>query len=104
LNASVLFTVGILIISDEFPDRTQSLAGAVFNTAGQFGTSIGLAIMGVISNIVTQQSKYADKGSPEALEAGYRATFWAAFAFMLVACCVASFGLRKIGKVGVKKD
>ncbi len=100
----MLFTVGILVISDVFPERDQSLAGAIFNTLAQFGTSIGLAVMGVISNSVTGQSKYESKTSPEALEAGYRATFWAAFAFMIITRCIGAFGLRKIGTVGVKRD
>ena len=100
----VLFTVGILIVSDVFPTSTQALAGAVFNTLGQFGMSIGLCVMGIISNSVTRESGYADKTSPEALLEGYRATFWASFAFMLIACCVAALGLRKIGKVGTKTD
>lgn len=60
--------------------------------------------MGVISNGVTRRSKYGDKTSPEALEEGYRATFWAAFAVMLVVCVVAAVGLRRVGKVGGKRD
>ena len=103
-SVDVLFTVGILIISDVFPPRTQALAGAIFNIMNQFGTSIGLAVMGVIASSVTQQSDHPDKGSPEALEDGYRATFWAAMVWMLLACCIGIFGLRKVGKVGVKRD
>lgn len=100
----MLFTVGILIVSDVFPDRTQALAGAVFNTVAQFGISLGLAAMGIISTTVTQQSKYPNKGSAEALEEGYRATFWAATAWMLLTCAIGAYGLRKIGKVGLKRD
>ena len=103
-SVDVLFTVGILIISDVFPPRTQALAGAIFNVMTQFGTSLGLAVMGVIASSVTQQSDNPDKTSPEALGDGYRATFWAALVWMLVACCIGVFGLRKVGKVGVKRD
>ena len=103
-SVDVLFTVGILVISDVFPPRTQALAGAIFNVMNQFGPSIGLAVMGVIASSVTQQSDHPDKSSPEALEDGYRATFWAAMVWMLVTCCIGVFGLRKIGKVGVKRD
>ena len=59
--------MGILLVSEVFPDRTQALAGAVFNTVGQFGQAIGLALIGVVSNSVTQDSKYADKKLPGAL-------------------------------------
>lgn len=100
----MLFTVAILVVSDVLPESDQALAGAIFNTLAQFGTSIGLAVMGVISSSVTKQSRYASKTSPEALEAGYRATFWAAFAFMITTCCIGTFGLRKISKVGIKRD
>lgn len=100
----MLFTVGILVVSEVFPERDQALAGAIFNTLAQFGTSIGLAVMGIITNSVTRQSQYQSQTSPDALEAGYRATFWATFALMIITCCIGAFGLRKIGKVGVKRD
>ena len=100
----VLFTVGILIISDVFPERDQALAGAIFNTLIQFGSSLGLAFMGVISNSVTSRRNHGNEDTPGALEAGYKATFWAAFAFMITTCCTGAFGLRKIGNVGVKRD
>ncbi|KAK4693488.1 hypothetical protein P7C71_g3922, partial [Lecanoromycetidae sp. Uapishka_2] len=103
-SVDVLFTVGILVVSDVLPQKDQALAGAIFNTLGQFGTSIGLAVMGVISNSVTKQSRYSNKDSPDALEAGYRATFWATFALMIITCCIGALGLRKIGKVGAKRD
>lgn len=35
LSGDVLFTVGLLIISEEFPEEMQGLAGAVFNTVAQ---------------------------------------------------------------------
>lgn len=100
----VIFTVGILIVSDVFPPQMQSLAGAVFNTLGQFGLSIGLCVMGVISHTVTQKSGFQDKNSPSALEEGYKATFWASFAIMLITCCIAAGGLRKVEKVGAKRE
>ena len=104
LSADVLFTVGLLVVSDVFPPRTQALAGAVFNTVAQFGTSIGLTVMAVVSSSATQRSRFADKQGPEALLVGYRASFWAGFAWTAVACVVGAFGLRKVGRVGLKKD
>lgn len=41
LAADVLFTVGLVIVSEVFPEDTQALAGAVFNTVAQFGSSLG---------------------------------------------------------------
>jgi hypothetical protein len=104
LSGDVLFTVGLIIVSDGFPQRTQALAGAVFNTVSQLGVSIGFSTMSVISATVTKESDVADKASPDALMDGYRATFWTLFAWMLTACFVGGVGLRKLGKVGLKKD
>ena len=100
----VIFTVGILLVSEVFPDRTQALAGAVFNTVGQFGQAIGLALIGVVSDSVTQNSIYADKGTPAALLVGYRAGFWTCTGWMVLTCFIGALGLRKSGKVGLKRD
>ncbi|KAB5555091.1 major facilitator superfamily domain-containing protein [Coniochaeta sp. 2T2.1] len=103
LSADVLFTVGLIIVSDVFPQKMQALAGAVFNTLSMVGVSIGLTTMSVISTTVTRDSehRYDEAG---ALLKGYRAAFWACFAWMVTACLVGGLGLRKLGKVGVKKD
>lgn len=102
--SAVIFTIANLIIADTFSPSTQALAGAVFNTVAQFGNSLGLMVMAVISSGVTRESDYPDKASPEALMAGYRATFWALFALMLGAVLVGMLGLRKVGKVGLKRE
>jgi MFS family permease len=104
MSGDVLFTVGLIIVSDVFPVRTQALAGAVFNTLSQLGVSIGLTTMSVISASVTQGSELPDKHSAAALMEGYRAAFWTLFAWMVGACFVGAFGLRKVGRVGLKKD
>lgn len=100
----VIFTVANLIIADSFSAKTQGLAGAVFNTIAQFGTSIGLTIFAIISSSVTQKSAYNNKGSPDALMVGYRAVFWTCFALMMAAAGVGAWGLRKVGKVGLKTE
>ncbi|KAL7917537.1 MFS general substrate transporter [Trichoderma austrokoningii] len=102
ISAGVLFTIGLLVVSDVFPARMQALAGAVFNTVAQFGTSIGLTIMAVIATSTTNSSKLQEKSSPDALMSGYRASFWAAFSWMGLACVIGAYGLRKIGMVGLK--
>jgi hypothetical protein len=104
LSADVLFTVGLLVVSDVFPISTQALAGAVFNTVTQFGASTGFTVMAVVSTSATKKSKYQDKTKPDALMVGYRASFWAAFSWIIIACVIGAFGLRKVGKVGLKED
>jgi MFS family permease len=104
LTFSVIFTVANLIITDVFSPTTQALAGAVFNTVAQFGNSLGIMTMAIISSTVTMHSGYAAKKSPQALMQGYRAVFWTCFGLMLSACCVGLLGLRKVGKVGLKRE
>lgn len=104
ISCDVLFTVGLLIVSASFPARTQGLAGAVFNTVTQLGASIGLTVLSVISTMVTQDSRDVDQGSPTALFEGYKAGFWTLVAFMGTAVVVGGVGLRKLGKVGEKRD
>lgn len=100
----VIYTVGILLVSEVFPDWTQALAGAVFNTVGQFGQAIGLALIGVVSTSMRHNSKYIDKNKPEALLAGYRAGFWTCTGWMVLTCVIGALGLRKSSKVGLKRD
>lgn len=103
LSGDVLFTVGLIVVSNVFPEDTQSLAGAVFNTAAQFGNSLGLTVMQVVSTL-TAKGHLGAAGSPEKLMAGYRAAFWTMFALMLTCAFVSTFGLRRAGKVGAKRD
>ncbi|RSM07392.1 hypothetical protein CEP52_005201 [Fusarium oligoseptatum] len=101
-SADVLFTVGLIIVTEMFPDDKQSIAGAVFNTASQFGNAFGLAVMQVVSTLV---AKDHDGMKPsEALMEGYRASFWTMFAFMMACVVIAGAGLRKTGKIGLKQD
>ncbi|KAH8649198.1 major facilitator superfamily domain-containing protein [Xylariales sp. PMI_506] len=94
----VLFTVGLLIVSDIFPKHMQALSGAVFNTCGQIGGAIGLSVTQVIASSV------ANGSSPEELMKGYRAAFWIMFGWMLFVCLVSVIGLRRVGRIGVSWD
>ena len=60
--------------------------------------------MSVISAAVTRESHYKDIDSPKALMKGYRASFWTLFAWACTACVVGGLGLRKLGKIGQKRD
>ena len=74
ISGDVLFTIGLIVVSNVFPEDMQSLAGAVFNTAAHFGSSLGLTIMQVMSTL-TAKGQPGASGSPENLMAGYLATF-----------------------------
>ena len=102
ISGDVLFTVGLLVITDVFPEDKQAVAGAVYSTASQFGQAFGLAIMQVISTLVAKDHDGMSRA--RALMEGYRASFWTMFAFMLSCAAVGGFGLRKTGKIGLKQD
>ncbi|KAK3676768.1 hypothetical protein LTR78_003545 [Recurvomyces mirabilis] len=102
VSGDVLFTVGLIIVSASFPPQTQGLAGAVFNTVAQIGTSIGLTVLSVISTAVTKEN--GSEESVPAIMKGYRASFWTLFAMMILATGIGGVGLRKLGKVGEKRD
>jgi MFS family permease len=99
--ADVLFTIANLLITSVFPPQTHGLAGGVFNTVSNIGNSVGLAITAVVASGVT----LGEKGpSAEILMDGYRASYWLCFGANISALAVVAFGLRKIGKVGIKID
>jgi nitrate/nitrite transporter NarK len=113
-SADVLFTVGLIIVSDSFPEKTQGLAGAVFNTVAQFGMSLGVGVCQVVALGVMgndggsaghsgEGAAFEDKDPMKVLK-GYRASFWTMFAYMLVVAVIAVVGLRKAGKVGLKRE
>lgn len=100
----VLFIAGALIITDNFSTSDQSLAGSVLNTAFQFGSSVGLAVMAVISTSVSNASSHTVEKRTHALLEGYRAAFWTLLGLAVLYCFVGAIGLRGIGKIGLKKE
>lgn len=114
-SIDVLFTVGLIIVSDSFPEETQALAGAVFNTVAQFGLSLAMGSCQVVALGVQAGDGASATGGGHgdgafesansmALLKGYRASYWLMFAHMLVCVVIAVVGLRKVGKVGLKRE
>ncbi len=104
IGADSLFTIANLLITSVFPAKTQALAGGVFNTISQIGKTVGLALAAVIAASVTAKSDYENKASPKALLEGYIATFWLCFGLILLTIAISLWGLRRVGKVGHKRD
>jgi MFS family permease len=104
VGGDVLFTIGLIVVSEGFPEKDQALAGAVFNTVAYFGMSLGINIMQVVSLLVTKDTQYHNKASPQALLQGYQASFWTMFAFTMACAVICVFGLRNIGKIGLKRE
>jgi MFS family permease len=103
-SADVLFTVGLIVVSNSFPEETQALAGAVFNTVAQFGLSLGMGSCQVVALGVQSSDDGASPESAMAVLKGYRASYWLMFGYMLVCIVIAVVGLRKAGKVGLKRE
>lgn len=103
ISSDILFTVGLIVITEVFPEDKHALAGAVFNTSAQFGNAFGLAIMQVVLTLVTTR-KESELPVLRAKLEGYRAGFWTMFALMLVCVVVGGVGFWKVGKIGVPKD
>jgi MFS family permease len=112
LSVTVLVTVGMLIVSDSFSEESQALAGAVFNTVGQFGLSFGVGLCQLVALGVTGNQSQSGHGvehdvevpEGETLLRGYRASFWTMHGFLILCAIVALFGLKNVGRVGVKRE
>lgn len=101
-GAVALFTVSNLVISDAFPPELQSLAGGVFSEIGQFGNSVGLAVIAVIARSVSEGSGATPHEAW--LMVGFRAAFWTVFAGCVLIIPLSFFGLRNGGLVGKKSN
>ena len=98
----VMYTISQLIITGQFDENTQALAGGVFNTVAQVGTSVGLGLSAIVASGVSGSSK-ADTHEGGLLT-GYRAAWWLSFSSMAFCMVVTLVGLRGLAKVGVKID
>lgn len=103
VSADTLFTVSNLVITSAFPPKTHGLAGGVFNTISQIGMSVGIAITAVASNsVIEHELPHTDRKT--ALLKGYRATYWISFGAAVMMVALSLWGLRSIGKIGLKKE
>jgi cytochrome bd-type quinol oxidase subunit 2 len=107
LSVDVLVTVGMLIVSEVFEEERQGTAGAVFNTVGLFGLSLGVGVCQVVALGVGGEAAgngEEEQGEEASLLKGYRAGFWTMFGFMVLCTGVALAGLRGVGRVGLKRE
>lgn len=102
IGTDVLYTISQLIITAEFDEFTQALAGGVFNTVAQIGKSVGIALSAVVASSVTE--RIGGGKAEHGLLEGYRAAWWFTFAMTVSCIFITIFGLRNIGKVGVKRE
>ncbi|KAI3573406.1 hypothetical protein IWW34DRAFT_756063 [Fusarium oxysporum f. sp. albedinis] len=97
------FTTDLVVC--KIPEGKHAVAGSVFNATSQFGNAIGLAIIQVVTTLVTKTNQHVGtKPAEEALLQGYEASVWAMFSFTILCAFIAGVWLRKTGKVGLKQE
>lgn len=109
----LIFSVATVQISRSVSRSEQATAGALFNVTTRLATSISLAVISSIANVVSTQYlgshpfdaslKAQTADSPDVLIAGYRLAAWLCVGCVGVSTAVAVVGLRGIGVVGKKE-
>lgn len=111
-----IFAGGSLFVAKVALPHEQSLAGGVFNTVTQIGTSIGLALTSVVlDRTITSKAHSlgadvpaggaaASNAPKEALLAGYKAAQWFNFAFVMVGLVFVMLFMRGMGIIAKKGD
>ncbi|KAF8066838.1 putative efflux transporter [Lyophyllum atratum] len=104
IGADFVFSAGTLFIAKVAEPHEQSLAGGLFQTMTQLGTSLGVTVTTVIFNRVTSQKAASDiTPSPIPTLDSYRAAQWGSFAFGVLATLLAIVFFRGVGIVGHRK-
>ncbi|KII86695.1 hypothetical protein PLICRDRAFT_55610 [Plicaturopsis crispa FD-325 SS-3] len=109
-GADFVYATGTIFIAKIVDPDEQSVAGGLFQTMTQLGTSLGLTITTIVFNRVVKRETLAEGQSPvgvsgvdaprEAQLLGYRDAQWTAFAFGMFATLLGVVFLRKVGIVG----
>ncbi|KAF8885463.1 efflux transporter [Infundibulicybe gibba] len=108
MGADFIFSGGTIFIAKISLPHEQSLAGGLFQTMTQLGTTVGVTVSTVIFNRVIEQDSEAmgvvlnptKTNAPEAAKLNaYKAAQWTAFAFGILATLLALY-LRGVGVVG----
>ncbi|KAF2186452.1 MFS general substrate transporter [Zopfia rhizophila CBS 207.26] len=104
ISSDFLFNISNLVITAAFPSGEQAVAGGVFSTVSQLGNSIGLALTAVIASSVMSTERHGAVEEDENILRGYKGAFWASFGAAIGTCLISAWGLRKVGKVGLKRE
>ncbi|KAF6808726.1 integral membrane protein [Colletotrichum plurivorum] len=103
IGADLMYTIAMLVVTNAFPLETQALAGGVFNMLAQIGKSVGIATTAIIAQQVTTPLM-KDVEMREALLRGYHAGWWYNCGISFVSVGVGFWGLRSVGRLGIKRD
>ena len=104
MSPDVLYTASNLIVSDAFPEHTQALAGGVFNTVAQFGTSFGLGLASVVASSISAKLEGQGKSRQYVLAEGYNAAWWFLLGMTALTLFISMWGLRNVPRLGLKRE
>ncbi|KAJ4076064.1 hypothetical protein NW769_015372 [Fusarium oxysporum] len=102
LGADLMYTIAMLVVTDTFPVKTEALAGGVFNMLAQIGKSVGIASTVIVAQQVSSSAKAST--DEEILLQGYVAGWWYNTGLSFVSVLLGLWGLRNIGRLGIKED
>ncbi|KAJ7765345.1 efflux transporter [Mycena metata] len=91
-----LFAAGMLMVSDAVGPGEQSVAGGVFQTMTQLGTSFGVTASTILFNHIQGRANFFQK---DALPS-YQAAMWMGVGFGGLATLLALVALRGVGTIG----
>jgi len=112
-GADFIFSCGTLFVARVALPHEQSVAGGLFQTLTQLGTSFGLAISTIVNNRVVKEqtakagiipNRTGSNAPAEALLRGFKAAQWTGFGFAMAALLIALLFLRGVGIVGGNHD
>ncbi|THH09287.1 hypothetical protein EW145_g2136 [Phellinidium pouzarii] len=97
-GADFVFACGTIFVAKISAPHEQSLAGGLFQTLSQLGTSLGLAVTTIVHNTILRNGG-ENEGREIQLNA-YRGAQWTCFGFGVAGAIVAFIFLRNVGPVG----
>ncbi|KAI5117894.1 hypothetical protein M0805_001551 [Coniferiporia weirii] len=97
-GADFVFACGTIFVAKISAPHEQSLAGGLFQTLTQLGTSLGLAVTTIVHNTILRREE-GIVGKNSQLDA-YRGAQWTCFGFGVAGAIVALIFLRNVGPIG----
>ncbi|VUC28049.1 unnamed protein product [Clonostachys rosea] len=102
LGGDMLFPCISIFVMNSIPEKDRAAGAAIFQTLGQVGRSVGLAVATAIQIAMTDDKSEQNgnyRPHSESMLRGLRAAEWFNFAISVTAFVVAAYSFRGAGKV-----